>query len=283
MTSSHSTFEPLSEARATDRRGRPTSLQADIQRVGSAFVVHAVGELDSSNFDAWRTLLATTAAATNAPGPLVIDIRDMSFVATGALLAVAQQAAGCRRRGIDVRLVSDQAITAKLAQLTDLREAVTLYPTVDAALTVPAELLRRLRIHPEHRVSFINAPAQLVSLFLGTEQVDPERADVVLGFVTRRRHLGLLGAAYTAARDGRLAWVVYPKPGQLGSELYRDQMARAVLRHHVQSIAHVSLGDIWSGLLLEPMNDHPAIVTAELARAWPVRPTDISERRRTTG
>lgn len=264
--------DPIVASRATSRQTSQRShskLWAANRRIGSAVIVGVGGAVDASNLQQWKTLLSTTAAAAAVPGPFVVDIREVDCLTSRAYQVVARQASRCRRRGVDLYLVSDQPIVTKVAAAVGLRDMVPMCPTVEAALSAPAALAGRLRITPGMSIAVINYPAQGPQLFPTSARVDPDHADVVVGFVTRCEHLDLLDAAFAAARDGRLAWVVYPKPGRLGSDLYRDQMARAVLRFDVQSIAHVSLGDMWSALLLEPMNDHPAVAAAEMALAWP--------------
>lgn len=65
---------------------------------------------------------------------------------------------------------------------------------------------------------------------------------------------------YEAARAARVAWVSYPKPGRLGSDLFRDSVARAVRQYGVEVVQHVSIDYFWSALLLRPAWDIEARV-----------------------
>jgi hypothetical protein len=56
------------------------------------------------------------------------------------------------------------------------------------------------------------------------------RADVVIGFVVRRDDLGMVEPVLAAARADRLAWIAYPKGGQLGTDLKPRQSREERLR-----------------------------------------------------
>ena len=60
------------------------------------------------------------------------------------------------------------------------------------------------------------------------------------------------GPAITAARDDRLAWVAYPKAGQLGTDLNRDKLAAALTAHGIQPVRQVALDEVWSALRFRP-------------------------------
>ena len=61
-------------------------------------------------------------------------------------------------------------------------------------------------------------------------------ADLVVAFVARRDDLPSAEQARAAARADRLAWVSYPKGGQLGTDLNRDLLAAALSAHGVQPV-----------------------------------------------
>jgi hypothetical protein len=58
--------------------------------------------------------------------------------------------------------------------------------------------------------------------------------------------------AVAAARADRLAWIGYPKGGQLGTDLNRDRLVAALADHGVQPVRQVSLDDTWSALRFRP-------------------------------
>jgi hypothetical protein len=59
------------------------------------------------------------------------------------------------------------------------------------------------------------------------------------------------GPAVAAAAD-RLAWVAYPKGGQLGTDLNRDILSRHLLQRGVQGVRQVAIDGVWSALRFRP-------------------------------
>lgn len=55
-----------------------------------------------------------------------------------------------------------------------------------------------------------------------------------------------------AARADRLAWVAYPKAGQLGTDLNRDLLAKRLEKHGIQPVRQVALDEVWSALRFRP-------------------------------
>jgi hypothetical protein len=58
--------------------------------------------------------------------------------------------------------------------------------------------------------------------------------------------------AIDAARLDRLAWVAYPKAGQLGTDLNRDRLAAALEGQGIRPVRQVALDDVWSALRFRP-------------------------------
>ena len=79
-------------------------------------------------------------------------------------------------------------------------------------------------------------------------------ADLVVAFVARRDDLPSAEQARAAARADRLAWVSYPKGGQLGTDLNRDLLAAVLSAHGVQPVRQVSIDGTWSALRFRPAN-----------------------------
>jgi hypothetical protein len=130
------------------------------------------------------------------------------------------------------------------------------------------EFARKLRIEPGHRVAVVNAPPDCALLVSRAGGLEPNRADVVIGFAIERADLASLNRVYAAALDARLAWVSYPRSGGLGTDLQRDWLVRAVRRYGVQAVEHVAIDDSWSALLLRPAPaNEPDTFTADIA--WP--------------
>lgn len=97
-------------------------------------------------------------------------------------------------------------------------------------------------------VRIIGAPGDLDLELDGAED-----AEAVLVFVRSRAELDeRAGPALEAARADRLAWIAYPKGGQLGTDLNRDMLWAALEGRGVRPVRQVSIDDVWSGLRFRP-------------------------------
>lgn len=78
------------------------------------------------------------------------------------------------------------------------------------------------------------------------------KASAVIAFVATAKELARVfpKAASAVAPDG-LFWVSYPKAKQLGTDLNRDTLARAVQAEGWEPVAMVSLDDVWSSIRLK--------------------------------
>jgi anti-anti-sigma factor len=111
-----------------------STLRATTDRRGAAVVIYAGGEIDACNEHTWHHLVSEAAKAVESPGPLIVDVTGVDFMACCAFAVLADQADGCRRRGIELRVVSRQQVVARLIDACGLGSKLPLYPTVDSAL-----------------------------------------------------------------------------------------------------------------------------------------------------
>jgi anti-anti-sigma factor len=100
-----------------------------------AVIVSAGGELDASNDDTWRRLLSEASAAAGPPGPLVIDLSGLDFMGCCAYAALAEESERSRDRDIEMRLVSNQPVVARIVRACGLSELLPVDASVDAALS----------------------------------------------------------------------------------------------------------------------------------------------------
>jgi len=115
--------------------GDPRStLRATTDRTGDAVLIHAGGEIDAYNEDTWRHLVSEAAAGATAPGPFIVDVTDVDFMGCCAFEVLADEAERCRRRGIELRLVSYQQLVTRIIDACGLSGVLFVYPTVDSAL-----------------------------------------------------------------------------------------------------------------------------------------------------
>lgn len=119
-------------------RARST-LRATTERSGSAVIVSAGGELDASNDTAWRHLLSEASAAAGSSGPLIVDTSGLEFMGCCAYAALAEESERSRERGIELRLVSNQPLVARMVRACGLSELLPVDASVDAALAAYAD------------------------------------------------------------------------------------------------------------------------------------------------
>lgn len=55
-----------------------------------------------------------------------------------------------------------------------------------------------------------------------------------------------------AAKEDRLAWIAYPKAGQLGTDLNRDILWKHMQDKGIQAVRQVSLDGVWSAMRFRP-------------------------------
>jgi hypothetical protein len=118
------------------------------------------------------------------------------------------------------------------------------------------EIARKLQLRSGTRLAVVGVPED-VELALPddvTRTAEAADADAVLAFVRTAGELdGTAAAALDAARADRLAWIAYPKAGQLGTELNRDRLAAAAKERGAQPVRQVSIDDVWSALRFRPL------------------------------
>ncbi len=112
-----------------------SGLRAFTECSGSAVVVHVGGDIDASNETTWRRLVSRTASIAIAPGPFVIDVRDLDFMGSCAYAILAQEAERCRERGVSLRLVGSQPVVARTIDACGLHRLLPMYNSLDIALS----------------------------------------------------------------------------------------------------------------------------------------------------
>jgi anti-anti-sigma factor len=126
----------LSSRLISDLAQARSTLRTTSERAGLAVIVSAGGELDASNEATWRRLLSEAAAAAGPPGPLVVDLSGLDFIGCCAYAALAEEAERCRRRGVELRLVSNQPAVSRIIAACGLSDSLPVDANVDAALSV---------------------------------------------------------------------------------------------------------------------------------------------------
>jgi hypothetical protein len=111
-------------------------------------------------------------------------------------------------------------------------------------------LAKKLLVRPGLRVAVIGAPPT-IDLVLAPGVLPSERgpADIVLVYTRNRAALAAaLAKATKRVADGGVLWVAYPKAGQLGTDLNRDILARALHAEGLEPVSQIAVDEVWSAL-----------------------------------
>jgi anti-sigma B factor antagonist len=108
------------------------SITTSVEHRGGVAVVSIGGEIDLSTAPAFEAVVAEALAED--PPVLVIELSEVTFMASVGLriLAATQEKVG---KSIQLAVVADHAAASRPMQLTGLDNLISLYPTVDEALT----------------------------------------------------------------------------------------------------------------------------------------------------
>lgn len=108
---------------------------------------------------------------------------------------------------------------------------------------------KKLQIRPGQTIAIIGSP---IIVDVQAQQHDPETADALLVFAVNdaqvRSHLALLG---TAADDGKLTWIAYPKAKQLGTDINRDSLRALLNAEGLDPVRQVAIDAVWSALRIK--------------------------------
>lgn len=115
------------------------------------------------------------------------------------------------------------------------------------------DLAAKLQIKPGTTVAAVAAPDGGPDLSGIGPAAPPDEAGAVIAFARCKDELHAAAAdAIEAARQDKLAWVAYPKAGQLGTDLSRDSLAAALSGQGIRPVRQVALDDVWSALRFRP-------------------------------
>jgi hypothetical protein len=110
-------------------------------------------------------------------------------------------------------------------------------------------LARKLQIPDGRGVYVINPPAR----FQIDAPVTTDSQGAVLLFAADSKTLMKLGKlVFEAAKADRLAWIAYPKAGQLGTDLNRDILWKTLEPFGIRAVRQISIDDTWSAMRFRP-------------------------------
>ncbi|HZI09545.1 MAG TPA: hypothetical protein VE153_04080 [Myxococcus sp.] len=112
-------------------------------------------------------------------------------------------------------------------------------------------LAKKLNLKEGMKVRVIGKPA---GVDLGdVTPTTSAKAEALLVFVKKLDEVDAKCAPLIeAAREDRVAWVAYPKAGQLDTDLNRDILWQHLLRHNIQGVRQVALDSVWSAMRFRP-------------------------------
>ena len=117
------------------------------------------------------------------------------------------------------------------------------------------DVAKKLQIKAGQTVAIENAPKGFTLDLQEDARLveDAEGADVVLVFVKDLSELAAHGRPFmeAAGRDA-LAYVAYPKAGQLGTDLNRDVIWRQLTKQGLRGVRQVSLDNVSSAMRFRP-------------------------------
>jgi hypothetical protein len=121
-----------------------------------------------------------------------------------------------------------------------------------------ATLAKKLQLKPGQTLRAVHAPEGFHTDVPEAEERPASTADAApapgtLVFVTTFTQAEeRVGPAVEAALADDLAWVAYPKAGQLGTDLNRDSLAAFMTARGVRPVRQVAIDDTWSALRFRP-------------------------------
>lgn len=109
-----------------------TELSFDVTSDAGAIVLRVDGEIDVLTAPALREKIASLTGST-AHSVLVLDLSDVTFLASAGLAVLAGASDACEGRGRFI-VVAQTPVVLRPLELTGLTEAFEVFPTVETAL-----------------------------------------------------------------------------------------------------------------------------------------------------
>jgi len=109
-----------------------SDLVLDVQRVGSAAVVHLRGSAGMSEADQLKTHLEKL--VDEAVALIVLELSEMDFICSNSLGAIISAHVRSRHHNGQIRLVNPQPPVLRLLETTRLTSLLPIFPSLDQAL-----------------------------------------------------------------------------------------------------------------------------------------------------
>jgi len=103
-------------------------------------------------------------------------------------------------------------------------------------------------------LAIVNAPKGFA--WPGATAKDPKSAKAVLVFMKNADELRVYSAPLVAAaRRDAIAYLAYPKAGQLGTDLSRDNIWVMLQEQGIRPVRQIAIDDVWSALRFRPADE----------------------------
>lgn len=103
-------------------------------------------------------------------------------------------------------------------------------------------------------LAIVNAPKGFA--WQGPTAKDPKSARAVLVFMRNADELRVYSAPLVAAaRRDAIAYLAYPKAGQLGTDLNRDNILVMLHEQGIRPVRSVAIDEVWSALRFRPADE----------------------------
>jgi hypothetical protein len=103
-------------------------------------------------------------------------------------------------------------------------------------------------------LALVNAPKSFK--WDGPLAKDPKSAKAVLVFMKNADELRAFSAPLvSAARRDAIAYLAYPKAGQLGTDLTRDNIWVMLQEQGIRPVRQIAIDDVWSALRFRPAEE----------------------------
>jgi hypothetical protein len=111
-------------------------------------------------------------------------------------------------------------------------------------------LAKKLNFKPGMKALVIGRP---VDVDLDDLETGREATDGVLAFARTLSDVDAkCGAVLQAAKADRVAWIAYPKAGQLETDINRDILWQRLKEKGVRGVRQIAIDSVWSALRFRP-------------------------------
>lgn len=112
----------------------------------------------------------------------------------------------------------------------------------------------KLQVRAGQSIAVFGLPAD-VDLELPDHTSAAGAPEVAIGFALNAATAEDLHVVIASALTDRVAWIAYPKAGQLGTDLSRGKLVALMAEHNLQPVRQIAINAVWSALRFRPADD----------------------------